>query len=66
MCTIVIEALMPLDRTLRIKLYKNNARPGHFCTIAERCIIGTTTAISITIAAKLDKQDDSGKDNKKQ
>ena len=36
---IVIEALTPLDRTSRIKLYKNNARSRLFCRIAKRSII---------------------------
>ena len=38
MCTILIEALTPLDRTSRIKLYKNNARSRLFCRIAKRSI----------------------------
>ena len=32
-CTILIEAAAPLDRTLRIKMYKNNARSNLFCRI---------------------------------
>ena len=38
MCTIVIEALTPLDRISRIKMYKNNARSRLFCRIAKRSI----------------------------
>ena len=38
MCTIVIEALTPLDRTSCIKMYKNNARSRLFCRIAKRSI----------------------------
>ena len=38
MCTIVIEALTPLDRTLRIKMYKNNTRSRLFFRIAKRSI----------------------------
>ena len=38
MCTTVIEALAPLDRTSRINLYKNNARSRLFCRIAKRSI----------------------------
>ena len=38
MCTIAIEALTPLYRTLRIKLYKNIARSRLFCRIAKRSI----------------------------
>ena len=40
MCTIAIEALTPLDRTSRIKLYKNIARSRLFCRIAKRSIGG--------------------------
>ena len=36
MCTIVIEALTPLDRTSRIKIFKNDARSRLFCRIAKR------------------------------
>ena len=39
MCIIAIEPLRPLDRTSRIKLYKNNARSRLFCRIAERFIV---------------------------
>ena len=39
MCTIVIEALTPLDRISCIKMYKNNARSRLFCRIAKRSII---------------------------
>ena len=39
MCTMVIEALTPLNRTSRIKLYKNNAESRPFCRIAERSIV---------------------------
>ena len=38
MCTIVIEALTPLDRISCIKMYKNNARSRLFCRIAKRSI----------------------------
>ena len=38
MCTIAIEALTPLYRTSRIKLYKNNARSRLFCRIAKRSV----------------------------
>ena len=38
MCTILIEALTPLDRTSRIKMYKNNARSRLFSRIAKRSI----------------------------
>ena len=38
MCTIAIEALTPLDRTLCIKMYKTNARSRLFCLIAKRSI----------------------------
>ena len=37
-CTIVIEALTPLDRTSYIKMYKNNARSRLICRIAKRSI----------------------------
>ena len=36
MCIIVIESLTPLDRTSRIKLYKDNARFRLFLRIAKR------------------------------
>ena len=36
--TRVIEAQMPLDRTSRIKMYKNNARSRLFCRMAKRSI----------------------------
>ena len=39
-CTIVVEALTPLDRTSRIKLHKSNARSRLFCRIAKRSIAG--------------------------
>ena len=39
MCTIVIEALTPLDRISRIKVYKSNARSRLFCRIANRSIL---------------------------
>ena len=39
MCTMVIEAPTPFDRTLRIKMYKNIARSRLFCRIAKRSII---------------------------
>ena len=38
MCTIAIEALTPLYRISRIKLYKNIARSRPFCRIAKRSI----------------------------
>ena len=38
MYTAVIEALMPLDWTLRIRMYKNNAQAKLFCRIAKRSI----------------------------
>ena len=38
MCTIPVEALTPLDRTSRIKMYKNIARSRLFCRIAKRSI----------------------------
>ena len=37
-CTILIEALTPLDRTSGIKMYKNNARSSLICRIAKRSI----------------------------
>ena len=37
-CTIAIEALTPLERTSRIKMYKNIARSRLFCRIAKRSI----------------------------
>ena len=37
-CAIHIEALTLLDRTARIKMYKNNARSSLFCRIAKRSI----------------------------
>ena len=43
MCTIVLEALTPLNRTSHIKVYENNARSTLFCRIAKRSI----TEISI-------------------
>ena len=39
MWAIVIEALMPLDRTLHMEMYKNNAGPRLFCRIAKKSII---------------------------
>ena len=39
MCTIVIEALTPLHRASRIKMYKNIARSRLFCRIAKRSIV---------------------------
>ena len=39
MCTIVIEALTPLDRSSDIKMYENNARSRLFCRIAKRSIV---------------------------
>ena len=39
MCTIEIEAPKSLDRTSRIKLYKNNTRSRAFYRIAKRSII---------------------------
>ena len=41
-CTILIEALTPLDRTSCIEMYKNNARSSLFCRIAKRSISFTT------------------------
>ena len=38
MCIIAIEPLTPFDRTLRIKLYKNNARSRLIFRIAKRSI----------------------------
>ena len=38
MCTIAIQALTPLNRTSRIKLYKNIARSRLFSRIAKRSI----------------------------
>ena len=38
MCTIVIEALTPLDRTSCIKMCGNKARSRLFCRIAKRSI----------------------------
>ena len=38
MCTIVIEALTPFNRTSRIKMYKSIARSRLFCRIAKRSI----------------------------
>ena len=38
MCTIAIEAIIPLDRTLHIKMDKNIARSILFCRIAKRPI----------------------------
>ena len=35
-CTTVTEALTPLDRTSRIRLYKKNPRSRLFCRIAKR------------------------------
>ena len=49
MCIIVIEPLTPLDRTSRMKLYKNNARSRLFCRIAERSI-ETLAKLSFTRA----------------
>ena len=46
MCTIAIEALTPLDRTSRIKLYKNIARSRLFCRIAKRSIETGNEAIN--------------------
>ena len=37
-CTILMEALTPLDRTSCIKMYKNNARSSLFCRKAKRSI----------------------------
>ena len=34
MCTIAVEALTPLDRTSRIKMYKDIARSRLFCRIS--------------------------------
>ena len=42
MCTIAIEALTSLNRTSRIKMYKNIARSRLFCRIAKRSIGGKT------------------------
>ena len=39
MCTTLIEALTPLDRTSRTKMYKNNARSRLFSRIAKRSIL---------------------------
>ena len=39
MCTIAIEALTPLYRTSRIKLYTNIARSRFFCRMAKRFIV---------------------------
>ena len=36
MCTIVIEALTPINRTSRMNIYKNSARSRLFCIIAKR------------------------------
>ena len=38
MCIIAIEALTPLHRSLRIKMYKNIARSRLFCRMAKRSI----------------------------
>ena len=38
-CTMVIEALTPLYRTSRIKMYKNNARSRLFFRIAKRLLL---------------------------
>ena len=38
MCTIMIEALTPLDRTLGVKLYENIAQSRLFYRIAKRSI----------------------------
>ena len=37
----MIEALTPLDRMLRVKMYKNNARSRLFCRIAKSSIYVT-------------------------
>ena len=43
-CTMVIEAPAPFNRTLRIKMYKNIARSRLFCRIAKRSIILIVTS----------------------
>ena len=44
----VIEALTPLDRTSRIKEYKNNAPSRLFCSIAKRAITPHASALAIS------------------
>ena len=57
MCTIVIEALTPLDRISCIKMYKNNARSRLFCRIAKRSIGNVLTRITyITNVVTLGKR----------
>ena len=50
MCTILIEALMPLNRTSCIKMYKNNARSRLFRRIAKRSIVAIDTWHSRTLS----------------
>ena len=49
MCTIVIEALTPLNRASRIQLYKNIARSRLFCRIAKRSILDFIDSKSGTV-----------------
>ena len=39
MCTEVIKALAPLNRTLCIDMYEDNARSRLFCRLAKRSIV---------------------------
>ena len=42
MCTIMIEALTPLDQTSSIKLYKNGVRSRPFSRIAKMSIVNNS------------------------
>ena len=56
MCTILIEALTPLNRISCIKMYKNTARSRLFCRIAKRSIaIEALTPLNRTSRIKMYK-----------
>ena len=52
MCTIVIEALTPLNRTSCIKMYKNNARSRLFGRIAKKSIFVDDSVFSLILCAE--------------
>ena len=49
MCTILIEALTPLNRASCIKTYRNNVRSRLFCRIAKTSIHSATLSKDVSV-----------------